>query len=131
MDQNRMQPMFGALSSGSEVMQGNARSFWEGQDELLDKMQAVANGWFERRHAGTKAALEASQSLCAASSPLEFFGAYQTWMTGVLERLMADGLAYQTEINNYCAGLAPSLLPSLMQEQGDDAEERPKRRAVA
>ena len=132
MEQSTIPPMVEAFSNCSEIMQRNARTFWEKQTKLLDDMQVYANGWFERRHAGTKAALEASQRMCGASTPLESLGEYQKWIAGVFVRLMADGSAYQNEIKGLVAAVAPSLVPSLIQEQdGTTAPERPKEKVKA
>jgi len=113
MEQNTMQ-MFGAFS---DVMQRNTHVFWQKQSELLDNMQIFANGWFERRHAGTKAAWEASGRMCSASTPVECLGEYQKWMAGAVERLIADGLACQRGLGTLTEGVAPSLVPSATQGQ--------------
>ena len=102
MEQNTLQPMVEVFSSCSETMLRSTRTFWEKQAELLDDMQVFADGWFERRHAGTKAALEASQRMCGASTPLACLGEYQKWMAGALVRVMADGSAFQNEIRESC-----------------------------
>jgi hypothetical protein len=112
MEQNAQQ----TLGIASDIMQRNAHAFWENQIDLCDKMQAFANGWFERHRAGTMAALEVSQRMCRAKTPLEFLGEYQKWMAGVLERAKADGLAYQGQLKSVTEGLAP-LAPLLPQAQ--------------
>jgi hypothetical protein len=101
------------LGIASDIMQRNAHTFWENQIDLCDKMQDFANGWFERQRAGTTAALDGSQRMCRARTPLEFLGEYQKWMAGVLERAKADGLAYQGQLKSVTEGLAPlaPLLP--------------------
>lgn len=119
MEQNtmqQMQQMIGAFSSSPDIMQRNVRTFWEKQAELLDKMQVFTNSWFERRHAGTKAALEACERMCGAKTPTECLDAYQKWVGGVFERITADGLACQQELRALTEGLAPSLVPSATQE---------------
>ncbi|MBS4083702.1 MAG: hypothetical protein KGZ73_09145 [Rhizobiales bacterium] len=80
-----------------ETMQNNFYSFWEGQDKLLNAMQTFANSWFERRHAGTHAALEAAQRMCKAETLVDLVREYQEWLNGVMQRLAADGLAGQQE----------------------------------
>jgi len=125
MEQNTMQQMFGAFPNSPDIMQRNARTFWENQTELLDRMQVFANGWFERRHAGTKAALEACERMCGAKTPAESLEAYQKWVGGVFERISADGLACQGQLRALTEGLAPSLVPSTTQEHGRVAKEEP------
>jgi hypothetical protein len=112
MGQNTQQ----TLGIVSDIMQRNAHAFWENQIDLCNKMQEFAIGWFEHRRAGATAALEASQRMCRASTPVEFFGEYQKWMAGVVERARADGLAYQDQLKTTTAGLAPPLVPSPSQE---------------
>jgi hypothetical protein len=112
----KQDPMQQTFASVSNAMQRNTHSFWQKQAELLDNMQVFASGWFERRHAGTKAALEASERMCSASTPVEYLGEYQKWMGGVFERLMADGLACQHELKTLTESIAPSLVPSTTEE---------------
>lgn len=81
----------------SETMRKNACAFWENQDKILDAMQTFADGWFERRHAGTHAALEAAQRMCKAGTPVDLVREYQEWANGALQRVMADGLACQQQ----------------------------------
>jgi hypothetical protein len=92
-----MQRMFLPTSEMSETMRKNACSFWENQDKILDAMQTFADGWFERRHAGTHAALEAAQRMCKAGTPVDLVREYQEWASGALQRVMADGLACQQQ----------------------------------
>jgi hypothetical protein len=47
----------------SSALQDNVRSFWDIQDKVLDAMENLASSWFERRHLGTHAALEAAQRM--------------------------------------------------------------------
>jgi hypothetical protein len=110
---------------------GNARSFWTGQTDVLNGMQTFAEGWFQRRHIGTKATLEACESMCAAKTPTEWFNAYQKWLLGAGERLMADGLAYDTEVRKLSEVLAPSLVPSTDHEPRDGVQEVAKKRTRA
>jgi len=128
MEQNTIQQMPRAVS---DAMQRNAHAFWEQQAKVLDNMQVFANGWFERRHAGIKAALEASERLCSASTPIECLGEYQKWMGGVFERLTADGLACQHELRTVTEGLGPSLVPLLTKERNDAVPTSTKSRVRA
>ena len=121
------QAIYQPASLFAGTVQENARRFWAGQTDVLNEMQTFSEGWFERRHAGTKAALEACESMCAAKTPTEWLSAYQEWLTGAAERLMADGLACQSEIRKLSEGLAPSLVPSTDHEQRDGQDVAKKR----
>ena len=79
----------------SIALQDNVRSFWDIQDKVLDAMENLANGWFERRHVGTHAALEAAQRMCKAQTPADLVRECQDWVGGAFQRVMADGVACQ------------------------------------
>lgn len=68
---NDMHRMFMPASSISEGMRKNACCFWENQGKVLDAMQAFANGWFEGRHTGTRAALKTAERMCTAETPVD------------------------------------------------------------
>lgn len=93
-----MQTMLQPLASNSEATTRKACDFWRSQDKVLDCMQAFARGWFERRHAGTQAALEAAQRMCAAKTPFDAAREYQDWASGSLQRIATDSLAIQREL---------------------------------
>jgi hypothetical protein len=77
---------------------GRVGEFWRGQDKVLDCMQAFARGWFERRHAGTHAALECARRMCLASTPIDAAREYQDWASGSVQRVAQDGVALQREL---------------------------------
>lgn len=108
---NAMQRMFLPTSDISDTLRKNAGSYWEDQDKVLDAMQTFANGWFERRHAGTHAALEAAQRMCKAETPVELLREYQGWVSGAFQRLMTDGLACQQQCMAVVGTIAPPLTP--------------------
>ena len=83
------------MNETNEAFERSAREFWTSQDNILDSMQIVANGWFARRHAGTQAALDAAQRMCRATTPAELLLEYQTWAMGAWERVVADVAACQ------------------------------------
>jgi hypothetical protein len=58
------------MVSDSAALQDNVRGFWNLQDKVLDAMENFANSWFERRHVGAHAALEAAQRMCKAQDPV-------------------------------------------------------------
>jgi hypothetical protein len=59
------------LMPGSAALQDNVCYFWEIQGKVLDTMENFADGWFERRHVGTRAALEVAQRMCRAQTPVD------------------------------------------------------------
>lgn len=89
-----------AATAGIEVAAAKASDFWRGQDRILDCMQVFARGWFDRRHAGTRAALEAAQRICTARTPVEAAHEYQTWVSGSLQRIATDSIALQRELTD-------------------------------
>ncbi|MBN9601055.1 MAG: hypothetical protein J0G28_15450 [Afipia sp.] len=89
-----------------------ACKFWEGQTRLLDNMQQFASGWFERRHVGTRAALEAAQKACEARNPADTFACYQEWAAGAASRILDDQLAYQQLVHAAVSSMA-SAQPEL------------------
>jgi hypothetical protein len=72
--------------------------FWHGQDKVLDCMQIFVRGWFERRHAGTQAALHSAQRICMARTPLDAAREFQEWVSGSLQRVAQDSVAFQREV---------------------------------
>jgi hypothetical protein len=76
----------------------NASSFWDAQDKLLDSMEELVNGWFERRHVGTQEALAAARQVCDAESPIDAMREYQKWAIGSFERVMQDSFAAQKHL---------------------------------
>lgn len=78
-----------------ELLKAAAGKFWLNQDHVLDCMESLSRGWFDRRHAGTRAAQEAAARMCAAQSPLDALHEYSQWANGALGRLVADASAVQ------------------------------------
>ena len=79
----------------SAALQVNVRNFWDIQDKVLDAMENLAHSWFERRHVGTHAALEAAQRMCKAQTRPIWFVSIKTglvvrssgrWPMGLLVR---------------------------------------------
>ena len=79
--------------------------FWNIQDRLLYIKENFADGWFERRHVGSHAALEAAQRICSAWTGIDLAREYQEWVSGAFQRVMADGFACQ----QFVAALAGAL----------------------
>ena len=51
------------MNAINETVERNSREFCTVQDKILESMQDMAAGWFERRHTDSQAALEASGSV--------------------------------------------------------------------
>ncbi len=77
-----MQKMFLPTSAISAPLRENAQRFWENQEKVLDSMQALANGWFERRHTGSHKAREAAERMCQTQTFVDLIQAYQDWAGG-------------------------------------------------
>jgi hypothetical protein len=108
-----MQKMFLPPSAISATLRENARRFWENQDKVLESMQAFANGWFERRHAGAHTAREAAERMCGVETFADLIRAHQDWASGAFARIMTDGLSCQQQIMAATGALAsPSIVPS-------------------
>lgn len=124
-----MQKVFQPTSAVADTLRENACCFWQNQEKVIDSMQTFANGWFERRHTGARAGLEAAERMCKAESPVEFLREYQDWLNGALGRVSADGLACQQHCMTVVGVLSqPLALPGGAKE----AETVPsKGRAVA
>jgi len=100
-------------NSSNELTKTIACKFWQRQADVLDQMQNFASGWFDRRHVGTKAAFDAAQKCCAASTPVDFFTSYQEWAAGAMSRVLEDELAYQ----KLAASVISSTIPSTQLEK--------------
>ncbi|MDB5571642.1 MAG: hypothetical protein JWN93_2825 [Hyphomicrobiales bacterium] len=87
-----------AIAAAQDALRRNTSVFWVNQEKLLDSMQEFTTGWFERRHAGAHAALEASRAMARAQNPAEAFAQYQLWAKGAMERTLADAQALQKQM---------------------------------
>ena len=113
-----MQKMFLPTPVILAPLRENACRFWESQEKVLDSMQALANGWFERRHTGTHKAREATERMCGTESFVDLIQAYQNWAGGAFERIMADGLSCQQQIMAVTGTLvSPPLAPSTTEKE--------------
>ena len=125
-----MQKMFLPTRVIFAPLRENACRFWESQEKVLDSMQALANGWFERRHTGTHKAREAAERMCGTELFVALIQAYQDWTGGAFERIMADGLSCQQQIMAITGALTSSpLAPSASEKEG--APERSESRSPA
>src|SRR5262245_2982467 len=98
------------LMTGSAALQDNVRCFWDIQDKVLNTMENFANGWFERRHVGTRTALETAQRMCKSQTPVDLVREYQDWISGAFQRVMDDGYACQQFVGAFTnAGPLPGM----------------------
>jgi hypothetical protein len=124
----RAMQMFPSSVTYSESLRENARRFWENQEKILDNMEALASNWFKRRHTGTHSAQEAIERMCGTWSIVDITQAYQDWVKGAFERMMADGIACQEQIISATGALtSPPLAPL---EKGSEPA-RPETKAPA
>ena len=117
-----IQRMLQPTSEMSDTLSKNACLYWQNQDKLLDSMHTLANGWFERRHAGTHAALEAAQRMCKVETPVELLREYQDWASGAFRRLVADGLACQKQYIATVSAVSPPLAPLGNEKQNEASQ---------
>jgi hypothetical protein len=96
-----------SLSAMRDALGANSSAFWSNQEKALDAMQDYsstmqhfARSWFERRHEGANAALQASQRMLAAKNPADELLEYQEWLKGAVERTMSDAKALKDELAN-------------------------------
>src|SRR5262245_37705836 len=108
-----MQRAFLPTSEFSATFRENSHRFWENQEKILNNMQAFSNSWFERRHIGTNSASKAADRMCNPQTIVDLMEAYQDWARGAIERMMADGVAWQQQIITASSSFtSPPLAPS-------------------
>lgn len=93
-----------------------ASRFWEGQSKVLDSMQKFSTGWFDRRHVGTRAALETSLRACESRNAIDMFACYQEWAAGAASRILDDQIAYQQLVHTAVS----SMVPTQAEQTADD-----------
>ena len=125
---SNMQKMFLASSEMSASFRESARRFWEDQGKLLDNMQALANGWFDRRRTGTYAAREAAERMCGTKTYFDLMQEYQAWASGAFERIMADQQQIMAATTSALA--SPPLTPSASEKEPEQPA-RPTRSKTA
>jgi len=89
-----------------EAVRRGGDCFSKNQDKIIDAMQVFASGWFERRHAGVRAALKAAELMFKAEAPAELMRGYQDWANGVVQRAITDGEAYRLQLMTVATALA-------------------------
>ena len=93
----------------SQLMKLHVSRFWAGQHAMLEALEIFEQGWFERRHAGTTAALDTAKRMCEAATPVALLIEYEIWAAGALGRVIADGAACQRELFGMVDGWARSF----------------------
>lgn len=117
--------MFSAWNLDTDQTRDLVSKFWEGQEKMLDSMQKFSTGWFDRRHVGTKAAIDASLHACQAKNPTDMFACYQEWAAGATSRILDDQKAYQQLVQTAISSIA-SELPELPTDEVPLPLVRPK-----
>ena len=123
---NTLQRAWLPTSAVPEAVAKNACLFWQNQEKLLTAMEAFSRGWFERRHRGTRAALEAAECMCHAETPVEALPADHDGLTRASQRLIADGLACQREWMAIGSAFNPPMPAPAAREPAPEAP-RPER----
>ena len=122
-----MQRAFLPTSEFSATFRETAHRLWENQETFLNNMQAFSNSWFERRHTGTLSASEAADRMCSTQTMVDLMQAYQDWARGAIERMMADGIAWQQQIIAATgAPTSPPISPSVSEKASEPARSEAK-----
>lgn len=66
------------------------RHFWQAQDQFLREMERYSEGWFQRRHSGTKAALSTASQTADPGNPMEVWRNLAEWQVQSVERMSED-----------------------------------------
>jgi hypothetical protein len=127
---NTLQAMLQPTAEIRQTMRTNLEDFWNNQDQVLGSMEEFTNGWIERRHVGTQAALTAAQRMCDTKTGFDLMKEYQTWAVGSLERIMADSSALQEHLMTV-AGLFTKPLTPAEKESTAKAEKESAPKAMA
>jgi hypothetical protein len=83
--------------------------FWESQQTTLDSIKEFSDGWFSRRQSAAQAALEAAKRISEAATPADMHREYQDWWKGVVDRSVAETLAFQQQITKAGSQLSTQL----------------------
>src|SRR5260221_161952 len=84
--------------SARPTLRARADDMGRVQAELIDQAASLSQAWFARRREGAAAAQTAALAMCDAADMMEAGRIYQQWLSGSLERLVADGVETQTRI---------------------------------
>ena len=123
-----LQKMFLPTPEIAATFRENTRRFWENQGRVLDSMQALTNGWFERRRTGTHSAREAAERMCGTKTYFDLMQEYQAWASGAFERIMADQEQIMAATTSALG--SPPLTPSASEKEPEQPA-RPARSKTA
>jgi hypothetical protein len=84
-----------AASICMPVLEGMSNAL-RAQSEYLRRLEGLAAEMLQRRRAGCAAMQQLLAEVGAARDPTELFRAEQQWLTGALQRMMADASCWQT-----------------------------------
>ena len=127
---NTLQAMLQPTAEIRQTMRTNLEGFWNNQDQVLGSMEEFINGWIERRHVGTHAALTTAQRMCDTKTGFDLMKEYQTWAVGSVERIMADSSALQKHLMTV-AGIFTKPLTPAEKESTAKAEKESAPKAMA
>jgi hypothetical protein len=128
-----MQRAFPVSSAFSAAVRQNMTNFWTAQEKLLECMEEFAEGWFARRHEGTRSALAAANEIVKAESPFDAMREYQKWTNGSFERVAQDCIACQKQLVEMGRVTAQPIVQAAEStaEAGAEAAQRAPSRARA
>jgi hypothetical protein len=90
--------MFGESGEVRASLGRQAEGFWHAQTQILEGMEGLTKGWFQRRQQGAAEALAAAKAISGCTNAAEAMQAYQRWLQGSFERLAADGVEGQAQL---------------------------------
>jgi hypothetical protein len=90
--------MFGESGEVRASLGRQAEGFWRAQSEILEGLEGLTRGWFQRRQQGTAEALAAARAMSGSTNAAEAMQAYQRWLQGSVERMTADGVETQAQL---------------------------------
>jgi hypothetical protein len=121
-----MQRAFPASPSLAAAAKQSAATFWDAQDKLLDSMEELVSGWFERRHVGAQEALSAARQICDSESPFDAMRECQKWAIGSFERMVQDGFAAQKHLLEFSRVTTQRLEQAVETARNEATEAPPK-----
>jgi len=80
------------LMNANPFMAPQVEHFWEAQDYLLNETEAFTAKWFARRHAATRAAIDAARTMAKSGSghPDSSLQTLSDWQSQSAERVAED-----------------------------------------
>lgn len=81
-----------------DSLRTQSEAFWNFQAQLLQQMEGMSRGWFERRREDTNAALQATSAICSTNSPPEAMRECMSWASDNVGRMVRHALDVQGEM---------------------------------